>query len=128
MGGSVGCKPAGNMASRHGDAISYVICSTSACSQVTASPSRRSITGARAASSSTFALPISIAMPSARGRHDLARKQPEALQDLFLRNDLRGVDDEIDAVDADRLPPFDRGDDLLWGADRDPVGNGSAVA
>src|SRR5215475_2767051 len=128
MGGSVGCRPGGNIASRHGDAISYITCSTSARSQVTGSPSRRSITGARAASASMFALPISMAMPSAKHRHDLARKQPEALQDLFLRNDLGGVDDEIDAVDADGLPPFDRGDDLLRAADRDPLGNGSAVA
>src|SRR5215813_4816613 len=128
MGGSVGCRPGGNIASRHGDAISYITCSTSARSQVTGSPSSRFITGARAASSSMFALPISIAMPSAKDRHDLAGKHPEALQDLLLRNDLGGVDDEIDAVDANRLPPFDGGDDLLRAADRDPLRNGSAVA
>ena len=48
-------------------------------------------------------------------------KSAEALEDLFLRDHLAGVEDEVDEVDAGRLPLLQLADDLLGVADGDAL-------
>src|SRR5688500_6391132 len=55
--------------------------------------------------------------------HDLGGEEPHALEDLLLREDLDGIQKEVDAVDADRLPPLDRGGDQIRVTDDDPFGD-----
>src|SRR5207245_520180 len=53
--------------------------------------------------------------------HDLPAEEPEALQHLGLRDRLRGVDEEVHAVHADRFPALQRSRDALRVAEAEPL-------
>src|SRR5262245_56105545 len=126
--GSVGCSAGGRSTSRVAPGISYVTWSTHAPGSTSGSVSRRSITGAPAASASTSAVPKSTSAFLPEVRHDLAREQAEARQHLLLRDRLDGVHDEVERIDADRLPALDRLDDPRRVADGDAVGDAAWIA
>src|SRR5262245_39444911 len=127
-GGSVGCSAGGSRTSRAAPGISYVTCSTHTPGSTSGSVSRRSITGACAASASTSAVPESTSAPRPKLRHDLGREEAQAREDLLLRDRLHGVHDEVERVDADRLPSLDGLDDARGVADGDAVGDASRSA
>ena len=54
-------------------------------------------------------------------RHHFPREQPQALEHLLLRHRLDGVQQEVDAVDADRLPALHDLDDPRRVADAQPL-------
>src|SRR4029077_20277108 len=110
-GGSVGWRAGGSSTSRAVAGISYVTCSTQASGSTSGSVSRRSITGACAASASTSAVPKSTSAPVPEVRHDLGREQAEAREHVGLRDRLHGVHDEVERVYTDRLPALDGLDD-----------------
>src|SRR5690242_21609125 len=64
----------------------------------------------------------------AKLRHDFAREQTQAFKDLRLWNGLDRVQQEVDAVDANRFPALDRLYDAPRVTDGDALGNASRIA
>src|SRR5258706_2299430 len=56
------------------------------------------------------------------GGHDFAPEHAEALEHLLLRDLLVGVEDEVDEIDAGRLPLLQLTDHLFGIADGDALG------
>src|SRR5215470_18042104 len=122
VAGLVGCRPEGSSRSRDAASISKPAWKTSTPASETESVRKAGRRGALAASASRSAVPTSTSDASLELRHHLPGEEPQALEHLRLGQGLHRVDQEVDAVHADRLPALDRTRDLLRVADADALG------
>src|SRR5581483_12203347 len=106
-------------------ATSYTTVTISTWSSVTGSASSDGIVGARAPSSSTDFVPVYISASPELGYH-FGGEPAHRRQHLSLRQRLHAIGEEVDAVDADRLPRLDLVDDPVGVADGHALGQSTA--
>ena len=124
-GGIDGCSDGGVSASAPASSTSQLICRNSPSGSSHVGPASADRWGRSAAMGATSSMPKRGMGPSrsslGEGRHDLPAERAQALEDLFLGDRLVGVEDEVDEVDAGRLPLLQLADHLLGVADGDAL-------
>src|SRR5882762_793806 len=61
-------------------------------------------------------------------RHHMLRESAQAIKDFLLRHGLERIEQEVDTIDADRLPTFACTQHAVRIADRDSLGHAGLIA